>query len=237
MPTCAPSGGFSSICLHSEGATWFFRATSNLSLRFLVLCSHFRNPSGIRFLTSFHVGQWYNLCFSAPSSVLQSRHSFSSDQPVSYNLFCTHPPSTTSFLITCRCLSVHASLVSLRSIASIGSSRTPSCSSPHSCFAAYLSRQKHLFHVLRADHSHVHRHLLLKQPGVPMWPFDAKIASLALDCRCKASHLSPRLYFKDLLPPSLLLLSFHFPSQTPSAQASVAMVESSSSTSRLFTSI
>ena len=48
-----------------------------------------------------------------------------------------HPPSTTSFLITLRCLSVHDSLVFLRCMAWIGSIHTPSFSSSHSCFAAH----------------------------------------------------------------------------------------------------
>ena len=69
------------------------------------------SPSGIWFLIFLHDGQWYTLCFSVPSSVSQPRHFSSSDHPLSYNLLCTHPPSTTSFLITLRCLSVHPSSV------------------------------------------------------------------------------------------------------------------------------
>ena len=70
----------------------------------------------IKFPTSLQDGQWYRLCFSVPSSMSQS-HFSSSDQPTSYILFCTRPPSTTNFLITWRCLCVHGSLVFLRSIA------------------------------------------------------------------------------------------------------------------------
>ena len=33
-----------------------------------------------------------SLCFFVPSSLLHPRHLFSSDQPMSYNLFCTQPP-------------------------------------------------------------------------------------------------------------------------------------------------
>ena len=47
------------------------------------------------------------------SSLLQPRHFFSSDHSMSYDLFSTHP-STTSFLITLRYLSVDGSLVFLR---------------------------------------------------------------------------------------------------------------------------
>ena len=46
----------------------------------LALCSHFPKPSWIWFLSSLHDGQWYSLCFSVPSSLLQPRHFFSSDQ-------------------------------------------------------------------------------------------------------------------------------------------------------------
>ena len=53
-----------------------------------------------------------SLTFSLP----QPRHLFQSDQPMSYFLFCTHPPSTTSFRMTLRCVSVRKSLVFLRSI-------------------------------------------------------------------------------------------------------------------------
>ena len=156
---------------------------------------------------------FHSFCFSVPSSLLQPRHFFSSDQPVSYDL-------CTSFLVTLRCLSVHA-WVFLRTISWIGSRHTPSfqlltlvlcCPClpvDHSCLF-----QKHLFYVLRADPSHVHLHLL-------------PILSL----------LSPCLKINDLPPPSLQLPFFsHLPNKTPSAQASVVMVESSSSTSKLFNS-
>ena len=97
----------------------------------VLVCSHFPTPSGIRFLTSLHDGQWYSLCFSVPSSLLQPLHFFSSDQPRPYNGFCTHPPSTTSFLVTCRCLSIHASQVFLRSIARVRCCTTDHPHAPH----------------------------------------------------------------------------------------------------------
>ena len=142
----------------------------------LALCSHFPSHSGIWFPTSLRDGEWYNLCLSVCSSLSQPLHFFSSDQPMSHNLFYTHPPSTTTFLFTCRCLSVHASLVFLRSTAWIGSIHTPSVSSSRSCFVHHFFHwtnqpclfQKHLLNVLRADHPHVHRHLLLKHQGVPL---------------------------------------------------------------------
>ena len=37
------------------------------------------------------------------------------------------------------------------------------------------SLHEHFVHVLRADHSHVQRHLHLKHQGVPLWPLGAQI--------------------------------------------------------------
>ena len=72
----------------------------------LALCSHLPKSSGIWFLTPFQHGA---------SPCPHPRHLFSSDRSMSYNLFCTQPLSTSSFLVTFRCLSVHASWVFLRS--------------------------------------------------------------------------------------------------------------------------
>ena len=71
--------------------------------------------------------------------------------------------------------------------------------------------------------------LLLNESSVPLWPLDAKTASLAHDGSCRSSHLFPSLYFnfKDLFPPRLPLLSFLL---TPPAQKSVVMVDGSCST-------
>ena len=68
----------------------------------------------------------------------------------------------------------------------------------HPCFC-----RKHRFHILRADHPSKHQ-------GVPLWPLYAQITGLTLVGCCKSSHMSPCLYFKDLLPPSLLLLAITF---------------------------
>ena len=126
--------------------------------------------------TSFRQTSQYHTIFSAP--ILLSRQ---------------------VFLVTCRCMDW------------IGSSHTPSISSSHSCFAAHFFQytiwacfRSIFFHVLRADHSHVHRHLLLKQDGVPMWLVDAQVTGLAHDSSCKSSHLSLCLNLKNLtrhLPP------------------------------------
>ena len=80
-----------------------------------------------------HVQQWYNLCFSVQSSLLNPSHIFSSVQPMSKNLFCVQPRSTMSFLATLTCLPVHFWLVS-RHIKH--SWVLPSCR-PHSCLAAH----------------------------------------------------------------------------------------------------
>ena len=42
----------------------------------------------------------FRLCFSVPFSLLQPRHDFSSERPVSSTLFCTRPPSTTSAFVS-----------------------------------------------------------------------------------------------------------------------------------------
>ena len=103
------------------------------------LCSHYPKPSTIWFLTSLRDGLWHSLRCSVPSPLSQSRHVLSSDQPILHVLFCTHPPSTTSFLITLRFLSFHTSLVPSRSKDWISpSSHTPSFNSSHSCFAAHF---------------------------------------------------------------------------------------------------
>ena len=133
-------------------------------LEVLALCSDLPKFSGIWFLTSFQHGQGYNLCFSVPACLLRSRRFISSDQQMSYILFCAHPHSTTNFLVTCRCFSVHISLVFLRSMAWIGFSRTLvfSCSVLSIDISFF---QLHLLRILRANHSRVHRHLPFKKRG------------------------------------------------------------------------
>ena len=81
----------------------------------LALSSHFPSPSGIWFLTSLCDGQWYSLVFSVPSSLLQHRHFPFRPTNQCRTIFCTHPPSTTRFVVACRRLSVQASLVFLHS--------------------------------------------------------------------------------------------------------------------------
>ena len=80
------------------------------SLEVFAFCSHFLGSSGTWFLASRQAGRWCVLCFSVLSSSSHPWHTSWSDQPMSKNLFCTHPPSTTNFLITLRCVSVHFSM-------------------------------------------------------------------------------------------------------------------------------
>ena len=128
--------------------------------RSVCVFSHFPSSSGIQFLTSRPDGHWYSLFFCVCLFFLQLRHFFSSDQPMSYNLFCTHPLSTANFLTTFRCLSVHASPVFLRNAVWIGSLS-------QSFFQFLTSRPfhpidhprllwKHFLRILRADHAHIY---------------------------------------------------------------------------------
>ena len=172
--------------------------TSPLFLR--RLRSHVPKISRIKFSDlSSSVFPCYIPCF-------QPRLFVSSDQPMSYSLFCSLPrPVFSSY--------------------SRGRERKRrrrekcACLSKIRCyfFATELGLAVHLtwseasFHVLRADHSHVHRHLFLKQQGMPLRPLDAKNANVPHD----RSLLFPSLYLKNLLPPRLLL--FASPSVHPHA--------------------
>ena len=73
--------------------------------------------------------------------------------------------------------------------------------------------QLHLFHVLRADHTHVHRHSSLKPQGVPLWPPDAQITGFI----AAAVGAFPHLFIADPFC---------------SREQSAAMVERSASTSK-----
>ena len=53
--------------------------------------------------------------------------------------------------------------------------------------------QKHVLHILRANHSHVHRHLFFKCQGGPVRPLDAQISGLAHNNSC--SHDSSTSIF------------------------------------------
>ena len=154
-------------------------------------------------------------------SLLQPLHFFSSDQPVSYNLVCTHPPSTTSFLVACRCLSVHTSLVFLRSTGWVGSSHTPSFNPSHSCFAAHLFQRTILGRFTSIFFTSCGQTTLMSNATCPS---NIKVCHcghlvprskvFTHHCSCKPSHLSPCLHFKDLLPPFLLHSFPIFPSRT-----------------------
>ena len=125
----------------------------------LALCSHLPSFSGIWFLTSSVTDS--GTAFASPCLLGYSLHTFSSDQPMSHNLFCTHLHSATSFLITLRC---HASIC-------ISSQYRLDRLQPHSFLQLVMLLvccpflptdhhhglfQKHFLHILRADHYHVH---------------------------------------------------------------------------------
>ena len=96
--------------------------------------------------------------------------------------------------------------------------------------------QQHLLHVMGTFQSHVHRHLFFKQQAVPLWPLSGQITSFAHDGYCKSSHLLPSLHFKDQFFHAFCCSLVPLPIHTPSAQESVATVDSSSSTSKSLTS-
>ena len=126
-----------------------------------------------------------------------------------------HP---TSSLVEFWCLSVHDSVVFLRSKTWICSNNTPF---PHTRVSPFSSNghprlhQKHHLRILFTDPSHVHSKLVFKWQSVSLWPLDAKIPNLENNCSCKPSHLSPCLHFTHLLPPCLLLLSLSLPFHRP----------------------
>ena len=122
----------------------------------------------------------YSLCFFVPVSLCQPLHIFSSDQPMLYYLFCTHPPSATCHMSVLVCPRF-AGL--LRNVTRVGSSHTPSFNSSHSRLAApffqltNIACFKRILTLLWADHPHVHRHLHHKHQGVPLRPHGAQITS------------------------------------------------------------
>ena len=240
IPTFALSDGFSSIDLPSESTTWFLFATSDLSSRFLPIV-HLSN-SPIWFLTSFQHGQWYNLCFSVPSSLLHPRHVFSSDQPMSYNLLSIQSPSTTSFLVTFRCLPVQASLVCLRSSALVGSSHTLSLNSSHALLPMCSSRPSWL--VSGASFASCGQTTLMSTATCPS---NRKVCHCdSLMPRSRVSHPTATASRRTSLHVWTSKICFlhasfcsvgYFPIQVTSAQACVAIVKSSPRTSRLFNSM
>ena len=83
---------------------------------------------------------------------------------VSYNLFCTHPPSTTRFPHHMSVLDSPSLVVFLQSIAWIGSSPTllPSTLHTRALLTISSSRSSLLVSKASSSHPHVHLHLLLK---------------------------------------------------------------------------
>ena len=131
-PISLPSNGTFTNCLVSNGCDAIPLCHFHSFFDVLALSFNLHKSSDIWSLTSLHDRQWSSLCFFCALFFVTS------DQPVSHNFLCTHPPSTVSFLITFRCLSVHALLVVLRNMDSIGSNHTPSLNSSRACFAVHF---------------------------------------------------------------------------------------------------
>ena len=115
-------------------------------------------------------------------SLLHPRHLFSSDQPISYNLF------SAPILLLLPASSPHVDAC-LSILLWLASQQSLDWFKPHSLFQLFTLVlccpfppkdhpglfQEHLLHILWADHSHVHRHLLVKQQVAPLYPLNTKI--------------------------------------------------------------
>ena len=152
--------------------------------------------------------------------------SFLSDHPMSYNRFCTHPPSITRLLL-CPQLFGFSPQHGLR------------WPQPHSflqllTFKLGFPAGASSSHFLRTHRSHVHLHLVMKPQSVPLRPRSSvsHITAPAGPLICLHSVTSLTCYFQAFSCSSL-----HLFGHTPSvSQKRVDTVEISSSTSQLFTS-
>ena len=170
--------------------------------------------------------KWYSRCFSKPSSLLQPRHFFSSDQLMSHNLFGTHPPSTTSFLHCGACLptirwSFFAAWLGLVPAALF-------LSTPHTRAWLPISSTGSSWLVSEASSSHpAGRPLSCPQPPTPQTARCATARSRVSHMTAPASPLtSLHVCTSKICFLSAFCCSFrHLFIQTPSAQKSVAMVD------------
>ena len=156
----------------------------------------------------------------------------SSDKPMSYNLFSIQSPSTpasSSHFGAClsklRWSAFEAQL--WLAPATLFPSTLHMLCCPFLPVDHFCSLQEHLFRALRGHHSHIHRHLPVKQKSVPLWPLDAQITGPAPNSDCKSSDFFSCLNFENLLSPRFHLLCWLF-FQCTCAQACVAIVKSSS---------
>ena len=158
-------------------------------------------PQSFRDLVSdfLHDGPCYSLCLSVHSSLTQALHLFSSDWPISHDLFLHTPyihdqfpslhvgacPSTLrrSFFAAQPNWPQPRSFIQLLTLALCCPFRP--IDHPSLC-------QKHLLHVLRADHSHIHRRLLFKKQCVP-----------------HCGHLMPRSRVSNMTAPAGPLTCLH----------------------------
>ena len=87
--------------------------------------------------------------------------------------------------------------------------------------------EKHRFYFLNAYHSHVHRHLPFKQQIVPLWSLVAQIARVSRMTAPACPLACFNVYTSTFCTLQAFCCSLP-PSQTPSAQPTVASVESCS---------
>ena len=190
--TCGPTDGFSSNYFRSVDATYCLFANSDLSSTYWPVA-----PTSFQDLVSDFPPRrtTVHLCaISVPSSLLQPLPYFSFDQPMSYNLFCTYLsfhdqfPRHMSVLVRARCVSLPS-----QQKLGLAPATTPSFNFSHWCFFCQFLPvdhpglfQKHLFHVLRAHHSHIHRHEPSASAALPRH-FSAPHSSKV----CPSDHAPP----------------------------------------------
>ena len=125
-------------------------------------------------------GHWDNLCFSVPSSFRQTDR---------YRIMLSAPN-----LLLQQSFASHygACLSSVRIQPNFFQLLTFVFGCPISPIYRSGFPQKHFIHILRAGHSHVHRHQPFKHQSVPLWPLDAQISGLAHEVLSLASTSEPR---------------------------------------------
>ena len=112
--------------------------------------------------------------------------------------------------------------VLLRSNASADSSQIPSLNSSYSCFAAHFFRWvdlacfKSIFYTSFGQTYLMSTFTcLLKNHGVPLWPFYVQTTGLTQNSTRRSSHLSPRLNLENLHHPRFFLFCVPFANPRP----------------------
>ena len=78
--------------------------------------------------------------------------------------------------------------------------------------SSFATMPEHLLLVFWANVSHVDSCFAFKNQGLPPWPLNAQVSSLAHHRSCRFSHLSPRLNLTNLVHPcfsSVLCAIYH----------------------------